>query len=69
MANPFETLSESSKEFVNYSMKSVSVLSQGLQTIANEAAEYSKKSFEDGTALVEKLGTTKSVEQLYEAHT
>lgn len=69
MANPFETLSESSKEFVNTSMKSVSVLSQGLQTIANEAAEYSKKSFEDGTALVEKLGTTKSVEQLYEAHT
>ena len=66
MANPFETLSESSKEFVNNSMKSVSVLSQGLQTIANEAAEYSKKS---GTALVEKLGTTKSVEQLYEAHT
>ena len=69
MANPFETLSESSKKFVNTSMKSVSVLSQGLQTIANEAAEYSKKSFEDGTALVEKLGTTKSVEQLYEAHT
>ena len=52
MATPFETLNDSSKEFVNSAMKSVSALSQGLQTIANEAADYSKKSFEEGTALI-----------------
>ncbi len=58
MATPFETLNDSSKEFVNSAIKSVSALSQGLQTIANEAADYSKKSFEDGTALIEKLAST-----------
>ena len=68
MATPFETLNDSSKEFVNSAIKSVSALSQGLQTIANEAADYSKKSFEEGTALIEKLASTKSPEQAFETH-
>jgi phasin family protein len=68
MATPFETLNDSGKEFVNSAMKSVSALSQGLQTIANEAADYSKKSFEEGTALIEKLASTKSPEQAFETH-
>ncbi|MBZ9654745.1 phasin family protein [Phyllobacterium lublinensis] len=68
MATPFETLNDSSKEFVNSAIKSVSALSQGLQTIANEAADYSKKSFEEGAALIEKLASTKSPEQAFETN-
>ncbi len=66
MATPFETLNKSSKEFANSAMKSVSALTQGWQTIANEAADYSKLSFEEGTKLIEKLASTKSPEQAFE---
>jgi hypothetical protein len=68
MATPFETLNESSKVFANSAMKSVSALTLGLQTIADEAADYSKKSFDEGSALIEKLATTKSPEQIFETH-
>lgn len=67
MATPFETLNESSKDFINSTMKSVSALSQGLQAIANEAADYSKRSFNEGSILLAKLASTKSVEQAFEA--
>jgi hypothetical protein len=66
MATPFETLNESSKEFANTAMKSVSALTHGLHTIANEAADYSKKSFEESSVLIEKLATIKSPEQIFE---
>lgn len=66
MATPFETLNDSSKEFIASAMKSVSALTQGLQTIANEAADYSKKSFEESSVLIEKLASIKSPEQAFE---
>ncbi len=66
MATPFETLNESGKEFANTAMKSVSALTHGLHTIANEAADYSKKSFEESSVLIEKLATIKSPEQIFE---
>ena len=67
MATPFEALNESSKEFINTTIKSVSALNQGLQAIANEAADYSKRTFDEGSILVEKLASTKSIEQAFEA--
>ncbi len=68
MATPFETLNDSSKEFISSTMKSVSALTEGLQTIANEAAEYSKRSFNEGSMLIEKLASIKSPEQAFETH-
>jgi hypothetical protein len=68
MATPFETLNESSKEFANTAIKSASALTLGLQTIANEAADYSRKSIEEGSALIEKLASTKSPEQIFQTH-
>ncbi|WP_027232593.1 phasin family protein [Phyllobacterium sp. UNC302MFCol5.2] len=67
MATPFEALNESSKEFINSTMKSVNALNQGLQAIATEAADYSKRSFNDGSILLEKLASTKSAEQAFAA--
>jgi hypothetical protein len=50
-------------------MKSMGVLSKGGQAIAVEVADYSKKAFEDGTAVLEKLFGVKSVEKAIEVQT
>ena len=55
-----------SKESVDASMNAFSTLSKGVQAIAVESADYSKKAFEDGTAALEKLFGTKSVEKAVE---
>ena len=39
-----------------------STVASGLQTLASEAADYSKKVFENGSAFVEKLLGVKSIE-------
>ncbi len=54
------------KESVDASMNAFSTLSKGVQTIAAESVDYSKKAFEDGTATLEKLFGTKSVEKAVE---
>ena len=41
-------------------------MSKGFQAIAVEVADYSKKSFEDGSALVEKLLATKTIDKAIE---
>jgi phasin family protein len=45
------------------------VISKGGQAIAVEVADYSKKSFEDGTAALEKLFGVKSLEKAIELQT
>jgi hypothetical protein len=42
------------------------VVSKGVQAIATEVADYSKKSFEEGTQAFEQLLGTKSVEKAME---
>ena len=44
-------------------------LSKGWQSIAVEATEYSKKSFETGSAAIEKLVSAKSLEKAIEIQT
>lgn len=39
---------------------------KGMQAIAAEMSDYSKRSFEDGTATFEKLMSAKSMEQAFE---
>jgi hypothetical protein len=40
--------------------------SKGWQTIATEMTDYSKRSFEEGTATFEKLLSAKTIEQAFE---
>lgn len=63
---PFEAAGGYGKEFVDSSLKSFASLSRGMQAIAAETAEYSKKSFEEGSAVFEKLIGAKSLEKAVE---
>jgi len=47
-------------------LKSFGTLSKGMQAIAVELADYSKKAFEQGTAATEKLIGAKSLEKAFE---
>jgi len=47
-------------------MKSIGAASKGFQAIAAEVTNYSKKSFEDGTAAAERLFGAKTLEKAIE---
>jgi hypothetical protein len=66
MMQQFETMQKAGKENVDAMLKSFGVTTKGMQTIAVEAADYSKKSYEQGTALVEKLVGVKTVDKAFE---
>jgi hypothetical protein len=69
MVKNFEDLQQVSKDNVEVAMKSVGTLSKGAQAIAVEVADYSKKAFEDSTAMIEKLFGVKSFEKAIELQT
>jgi hypothetical protein len=58
-----------SKENMDVALQSFGAVSTKMQAIAAEVADYSKKSFEDSTAVVEKLMGAKSVEKAIEVQT
>ena len=49
MIKNFDEMQKLGKDNVDVTLKSFGVLSKATQTIATEVADYSKKSFEDGT--------------------
>jgi hypothetical protein len=57
------------KDFLDNGLKSVESLSKGLQSIAAEATDYTRKSVEDGSAVFEKMIGAKSVEKAIEIQT
>ena len=65
----FDDASQKSKEAMEAVLKNYSVMSQSLQAIATETADYTKKSFEEGVAHAEKLASVKSVEAAVELQT
>jgi phasin family protein len=65
----FDDANKKSKEALDVAVKSYSTLTKGFQAIATEAADYSKKSFEEGIAHIEKLSGTKSLEAAFELQT
>jgi hypothetical protein len=69
MIKNFEDMQKMSKDSMDATMKSVGVLSKASQTIAAEFVDYSKKSFEDGTKLMEKLLGAKSLDKAIEIQT
>lgn len=54
---------------VEGSMKAVTEWQKSIQTIMSEMANYSKRSFEDGTLTLEKLMSVKSIDQALEIQT
>jgi hypothetical protein len=69
MVKNFEDLQQVGKENMDVALKSFGALTKGTQAIAVEVADYSKKSFEDGTAALEKMFGVKSLDKVFEVQT
>jgi len=66
MMKSFEEVQKLGKDNMDVTLKSMSAVSKGFQAIAAEMADYSKKSFEEGTAVIEKLLGAKSLDKAIE---
>jgi hypothetical protein len=69
MIKNFDEVQKLGKDSVDLTLKSMGAVSKGWQAIAVEFADYSKKSFEEGTAVVEKLLGAKTLEKAIEVQT
>lgn len=67
MINNFEDMQKLGKDNMDVMMQSFGAMTKGFQAIASEVADYQKKSFETGTAAVEKLVSAKSLDKAFEA--
>ena len=61
-----DELQKYSKDNIDAALKSLNAVSKSVQAIALETADYSKKSFEQGSAAMEKLFGAKSVDKAIE---
>jgi hypothetical protein len=66
MLKNFEDFQKLGKDNMDTCMKQLGTVSKGWQAIATEFADYSKKSFEEGSAYLEKLFGAKSLETAIE---
>jgi hypothetical protein len=66
MINSFDDAGVAGKEFVDSTLRSYAAVTKGLQAIATEAADYSKKAFEANSAAVEDLLSVKSLDRAFE---
>ena len=69
MLTNFDEMQKLGKDNVEATLRSFGVASKGMQAIAAEVTNYSKKSFEDGTAAVERLMGAKTLEKAIEVQT
>ncbi len=69
MMNNFQDFQKFNQTNVDTVMKFFGDWNKGWQAIAAELTDYSKRTFEDGTATFEKLVAAKSVEQAMEIQT
>ncbi len=69
MLKNFDELQKYGKEHMDTTLKAWGQVSRGVQAIAAETADYSKKSFEEGSAALEKLLGAKSFEKAIEIQT
>ena len=61
-----EDMQKVAQENIENSIKSISVVTKGVQAISAEVADYSKKSFEQSSAALEKLLGVKSLDKAIE---
>jgi hypothetical protein len=69
MIKNFEDFQKLGQHNVDAAMKAIGEWNKGWQTIAAEMTDYTKRSFEEGSATVEKLFAAKSIEQAIEIQT
>jgi len=69
MVKNVDDLQKFGKDNMDMALKSFGVVSKGWQAIAVEMADYSKKSFEDGSAALEKMFGAKSLDKAMEVQT
>jgi hypothetical protein len=69
MLKNFDELQKLGKDNMDVTMKAFGATSKGVQAIAAEWADYSKKSFEEASAATEKLLGAKSLEKAIEIQT
>lgn len=69
MINGMEDVQKFGQENMNRAIESFGAFSRVWQTLADETADYSKKSFEESTAHMEKLLGAKSFDVALEAQT
>jgi hypothetical protein len=69
MIPQFENIQKIGRDNVDAALKSFGAVSKGAQAIAVETADYAKKSFEQGTAALEKLVGVKSLDKAIEIQT
>lgn len=66
MEKNFEAFQKMGQENMELAMQSFSAYAKGVQALAVEAADFTKKSFEDNTQLVEKLMAVKTLDKAVE---
>ena len=66
MLQNFDDIQKLGKDNLELSVKSFGTVSKGVQAIAVEVADYSKKSFEEGTATAEKLFGARTLDKAVE---
>ena len=69
MAYGFDDVQKVGRDGMNRATESFTALSRGWQTLATETAGYSRQSFEDGAAHLEKLLSAKSFDGAVQAQT
>lgn len=62
----YDNLTAFPKEGLDAALKALGALSQGSQAIAVETADFAKKSFEQGSAALEKLTAVRSLDKAIE---
>jgi len=66
MIKDFDQIQAMGKDNLEATVASATALSKGFQEIATEVADYSRKSFEDNSVLVEKALAVKSLDKAIE---
>ena len=66
---PFEDFQKLGQTNVDAAMRAFGEWNKGWQAIAAEMTDYTKRSFEDGSATFEKLVSSRSIEQVMEIQT
>lgn len=66
MMNGFEDIQKTGRENVGKAMDSLGAMSRGVQAIASETVDYSKRSFEKSASHVEALVGAKSLDRAVE---
>lgn len=66
MMNGFDELQKAGKESMEIATQSFGAVSKGMQAIASEYVDFSRKSVEEGTAAFEKMVSSKSPEKALE---